>query len=294
MMNLAPPGIDEVMAIAEVADGTRGSGGTRHDDCDDTAPTGHVLRLLQTPALLREWTHALMAILLKYREIVTPGSLGALLLELSKRLRGLDTLLHDGRQATFVLVTRPALLPRQETVRLSSTLARLGIAVGGVIVNAVGGGDCSLCRSRIRGQANEVRLLRRALGTRASYAIIEAPAVHAASAWRPCPGGVGLHLETGRVMSSATSAVYVYCLVAAARRPSRARLAPGLPGGTPPVVTAAGEGLFIVSSDVPLTVFGPPHLEERLRDLDWVSDLPSRTRRRSSGSLECRRRPSCR
>jgi arsenite-transporting ATPase len=176
MMNLAPPGIDEVMAIAEVADVLENPAARDTTIVTDTAPTGHVLRLLQTPALLREWTHALMAILLKYREIVTPGSLGALLLELSKRLRGLDTLLHDGRQATFVLVTRPALLPRQETVRLSSTLARLNIAVGGVIVNAVGGGDCSLCRSRIRGQTKEVRLLRRALGTRASYAIIEAPA----------------------------------------------------------------------------------------------------------------------
>ena len=56
----------------------------------DTAPTGHALRLLQTPAVLRDWTQALMTILLKYRELVGAGALAALLVQLSKRLRGLQ------------------------------------------------------------------------------------------------------------------------------------------------------------------------------------------------------------
>ncbi len=190
LMDLAPPGIDEVMAIAEVSDLLEDPAARYDTIVTDTAPTGHVLRLLQTPALLREWTHALMAILLKYREVVTPGSFGALLLDLSKRLRGLDTLLHDGGQTQFVLVTRAAELPRQETVRLRSTLADLGIAVGAVIVNAVGAGDCSRCRARTTAEANHVRRVRHDLGASASCAIIEAPAsmppphgARALSAW---------------------------------------------------------------------------------------------------------------
>lgn len=73
-------------------------------------------------------------------------------------------------------------------------------------------------------------------------------------------------------MASARTAVYVYCLVAAARRPSNVRLPPGLSGGTRPALTAAGEGLFIVTSDVPLDLYGPRALERRLRNLDWVAE----------------------
>ena len=98
LIDLAPPGIDEVIAVADVAEAlTEGKG---HYDVivTDTAPTGHALRLLQTPAVLREWTQALMAILLKYREIVGAGTLASLLVQLSKRLRGLQEILADPAQ----------------------------------------------------------------------------------------------------------------------------------------------------------------------------------------------------
>jgi hypothetical protein len=73
-------------------------------------------------------------------------------------------------------------------------------------------------------------------------------------------------------MASARTAVYVYCLVAAARRPSSVRLPPGLSGGTRPALIVAGDGLFMVTSDVPLDLYGPRALERRLRNLDWVAE----------------------
>jgi arsenite-transporting ATPase len=173
LIDLAPPGIDEVIAIADVADAL--AGGTAHYDVvvTDTAPTGHALRLLQTPAVLREWTQALMALLLKYREIVGAGSLAALLVQLSKRLRGLQTALADAARAQFVVVTRPAALPMAESRDLIAALHGLEIAVGAVIVNAAGRGTCRRCRSIARAQDAEIARLARG---RASYAIIEAPA----------------------------------------------------------------------------------------------------------------------
>ena len=90
LIDLAPPGIDEVIAVADVAEALTERQGHYDVIVTDTAPTGHALRLLQTPAVLREWTQALMAILLKYREIVGAGTLAALLVQLSKRLRGLQ------------------------------------------------------------------------------------------------------------------------------------------------------------------------------------------------------------
>jgi len=65
--------------------------------------------------------------------------------------------------------------------------------------------------------------------------------------------------------------VYVYSLVRGARRPGT-RIPDPLPHATPVEVTAVGNGLFLVTSNVPLGVYGPAQLEPRLRDLDWVAE----------------------
>lgn len=175
LIDLAPPGIDEVIAIADVAEAiTEGKGG--YDVIvTDTAPTGHALRLLQTPAVLREWTQALMAILLKYREIVGAGTLAALLVQLSRRLRGLQDILRDPTQARFVIVTRAAALPIAESTDLIASLHALGISVGAVVVNAVGAGECRRCIGAAAAQARHLARLRAALRDE-RYAVIQTPA----------------------------------------------------------------------------------------------------------------------
>jgi arsenite-transporting ATPase len=176
LIDLAPPGIDEVIAIGEVAEALTDSSRSAEIIVSDTAPTGHALRLLETPALLREWTQALMAILLKYHKIVGAGTLAELLVQFSKRLRHLEATLRDSSQARFVIVTRAAALPRAESIRLQQALSRLRIAVAGTIVNAVGAGTCTRCERIERAEAREIALLlKRARGKRA-YAIIVAPA----------------------------------------------------------------------------------------------------------------------
>jgi len=67
LLDVAPPDIDEVIAIADLAATLTASRAAYDTIVADTAPTGHALRLLQTPAVLREWVHASMTILLKYR-----------------------------------------------------------------------------------------------------------------------------------------------------------------------------------------------------------------------------------
>jgi arsenite-transporting ATPase len=175
LIDLAPPGIDEVIAVADVAE-TIGEGKGAYDVVVvDTAPTGHALRLLQTPAVLRDWTLALMAILLKYREIVGAGMLATLLVQLSKRLRGLQDILADDAQCGFVVVTRAARVPMDESLDLIQALESMRMTVDAVIVNATGAGECSRCRAVARAQTLAIDELRRGLGEGA-YAIIEAPA----------------------------------------------------------------------------------------------------------------------
>jgi arsenite-transporting ATPase len=185
LVDLAPPGIDEVIAIADVAEALTASSSSGETIVSDTAPTGHALRLLETPAVLRDWTQALMAILLKYHEIVGAGAFAELLVQLSRRLRHLETILRDSSQAQFVMVTRAATLPRAESVRLEKALRRLGISVGLAIVNAVGAGTCRRCQAVQREESRQMTALLKQLRRQPPYAIIEAPAE------MPPPHGVG-------------------------------------------------------------------------------------------------------
>ncbi|HET9225834.1 MAG TPA: ArsA family ATPase, partial [Thermoanaerobaculia bacterium] len=132
LLDITPPGLDEMVALASILDATE-------EDrlvVVDTAPTGHALRLLEAPELALEWDRALLSILLKYREAMGLGRLAEELVELSRSLKRLLTLLRDPVRTRFVAVTRTGELPRRETVRLLDELKRLSISVPTVIVNA--------------------------------------------------------------------------------------------------------------------------------------------------------------
>jgi len=143
----------------------------------DTAPTGHALRLLDMPALIQDWTHALMRIVLKYQALVGAGSLGQVLLTLSRRIGLLRSMLTNPDVAQFVVVTRAAALPRIETVRLVRALSKRNIPVPAVIVNATGRGTCRACRRAGAAERREVRLLERSVAAgRVRPAMALAPA----------------------------------------------------------------------------------------------------------------------
>ena len=66
-------------------------------------------------------------------------------------------------------------------------------------------------------------------------------------------------------------ATYVYCVIAAARRPRLARVPRGLPGMGPVRLLDAEGGLFVVVADAPLNRYGEAAINRGLADLDWVS-----------------------
>ena len=70
-----------------------------------------------------------------------------------------------------------------------------------------------------------------------------------------------------------TTVVYLYCVVKSVRRPMAHRVPSGLPGGTTPEVISLARGQWLVTSDVPLDVYGPGRLDDRLRDLEWVAEI---------------------
>jgi arsenite/tail-anchored protein-transporting ATPase len=159
LIDLAPPGLDELFGLLEVVPALEQSYDTV---VVDGAPTGHALRLLDMPEAALEWVHTFMAILLKYRKVIGLGDLGADLVALARDLRRLHALLTDPHRTRAFAVTRPAELPRLETGRLVSALTKLGVAVGGVIVNALTPADepsCARCRRASRAEGRTVRAL---------------------------------------------------------------------------------------------------------------------------------------
>jgi arsenite-transporting ATPase len=184
LIDLAPPGIDELAAVIDVVD-------TVESDANslivmDTAPSGHALRLLEMPGLVHEWTKALMSILLKYRSVASLEDMGPLLLKLSQGLGRLRALLVDADRTSFIAVARGAELPRLETVDLMRRLDALGLHVPAVIVNAVGRGSCSRCRSEASAEGRHIARLKKDIPRTAAMVIAPAqmPPPHAPAALR--------------------------------------------------------------------------------------------------------------
>jgi len=105
----------------------------------DTAPTGHTLRLLQSPELLVTWVSALT----KARRAMLPpvqDEPDPVLTALERRqdrLEEVRALMMSARTTAFVLVTIPERLPIEEAARSVESLAEVGIEIGQVIVNRV-------------------------------------------------------------------------------------------------------------------------------------------------------------
>jgi arsenite-transporting ATPase len=194
LIDLAPPGIDEVFAVVTLVEALDREEKQRVWDSVvvDTAPTGHTLRLLAMPSMAREWTHALLAVLLKYRRVLGLGELASDLLTFARRLKALDELLHDESRAAFVAVTRAADLPLLETERLLAELVRLRVPCPAVVVDAATFGTCPRCRRNAAVEADHLAALVRASrasrrarsSARRERAILVAPAVY------PPPRGV--------------------------------------------------------------------------------------------------------
>jgi arsenite-transporting ATPase len=117
----------------------------------DTAPTGHTVRLLQMPELLRTWIDALAG---QRRRAVErdratrvgdpdsadddePDPIVVALARRRQRLEEVRARLVERGDTSFVLVLVPERLPIEETARAAAALGECGIEVASLIVNRV-------------------------------------------------------------------------------------------------------------------------------------------------------------
>ncbi|HEX6309042.1 MAG TPA: ArsA-related P-loop ATPase [Longimicrobiales bacterium] len=136
LWDLAPPGLDEMAAIAALLDAAQG------DEMlvIDAAPTGHFLRLLEMPETALGWTRELMRVIVKYGLAGVAERASQALLDLARELRDLRSMLHDRAASAVIVVTLDEPMVRAETDRLIAALAQADVRVGAVLVNRARGG----------------------------------------------------------------------------------------------------------------------------------------------------------
>jgi arsenite-transporting ATPase len=142
LLALAPPGIDELYALVTLGEVL--AEGRYEVIIVDPAPTGHLLRLLEMPALALTWTHRLMRLMLEYKEIGGLGEAAQELLDFAKRTRALRDLLADSARATVIVVANDEALVRDESSRLVSACRDRGIDVAALLWNRVNDGVAPL------------------------------------------------------------------------------------------------------------------------------------------------------
>lgn len=135
LLALAPPGVDELYALASLGEALETERYARI--IVDPAPTGHLLRLLEMPALALDWSHRLMRLIMKYKDVAGLGDAAQELIKFSRRARAFDALLRDHARAGVVLVSLDEPIVVAETSRLARALTQTGVSILGEIRNRV-------------------------------------------------------------------------------------------------------------------------------------------------------------
>jgi arsenite-transporting ATPase len=146
LMDLSPPGIDELMAVTSVIDMlARG----QYDILVlDAAPTGHLIRLLELPQIIEDWLKAVFGIFLKYRNIFKLPGISERLIRMSRDMKNLRSILHDPERTSLYAVSILTDMAFAETEDLLSACTRLDIPVRGLFLNqATPDSEDPLCAS---------------------------------------------------------------------------------------------------------------------------------------------------
>jgi arsenite-transporting ATPase len=152
MLDLSPPGLDEIIALVRAMEFLEAG---RYDIFIlDSAPTGHLLRLLELPELVDQWLKTFFGLLLKYRLTFRFPSLSQQLVKISRNLKLLRKLWQDPARAALYAVSILTEMAFQETCDLLAACGRLGVPVPVLLLNlATPAWDCPLCTALNRREA---------------------------------------------------------------------------------------------------------------------------------------------
>jgi arsenite/tail-anchored protein-transporting ATPase len=154
LFDLAPPGIDEIMALKTMMDLMQDK---KYDlFILDTAPTGHAIKLLEMPEIAEEWVSTLLDIQNKYPISFDIGETLTQMLETIKKIR---KILTDPKKTEFIPIVIPEEMSYLETQDLLNSLKKLKISVNYLVINKITPkSNCGFCSARL---ANEVESIKK-------------------------------------------------------------------------------------------------------------------------------------
>jgi len=162
LLEIVPPGLDEVLAIFRIVEMLDGPA---RKIIIDMAPTGHALELLRMPRNILAWSRLLLKSLAAHRKLALARNAAVKIAELEMHARQLSAALKSRKQVAIFSVMLPEVLPDRETERLLGELQDLGLAADTIFVNRVifpeTASNCQRCQWAARGQANVLSELRR-------------------------------------------------------------------------------------------------------------------------------------
>jgi arsenite-transporting ATPase len=144
LLDMAPPGLDEIMALTAVMEHL--DSGSYDLVVMDSAPSGHLIRLLDMPKLIAQWLKLFFSLLLKYRRVMRLPQVSERLVKLSREIKSLRRLLADPKRTALCAVTLPTRLALDKTWELAENLRRIGVHLSNILINQVTpASECVLC-----------------------------------------------------------------------------------------------------------------------------------------------------
>jgi len=144
LFSLSPPGLDEIMALTLVMEHLIKG----HYDVliIDSAPTGHLVRLLELPEIIDQWLKVFFGLFLKYKNVFRLPKISQRLVKMSKELKQLRSMLRDPEKASLHVASILTEMAFAETTDLIAKCDNLGISVPVLFLNmATPVSDCTLC-----------------------------------------------------------------------------------------------------------------------------------------------------
>lgn len=160
LMDLTPPGLDELMALAKLNDILK------ENEFDriiiDTSAGAHTIRLIEIPELIDEWLEHAYRVLKKNENVMKLDDAIVLTLELRVDVKKLRESLLSSEQAEFIAITIPEEMGVSITERMIEGFKACGIMCNNIIVNFVipSDTDCNFCVSKRQEQQRIIREMR--------------------------------------------------------------------------------------------------------------------------------------
>lgn len=135
LLDVTPPGLDELMGMLEVA--TLLEANPDHLVVVDSAPTGHLLRLLEGPNLVGQWARTLLDLLGGITSIVQLPKLTGKISGIARSAQRLQSAMRSPTEGLLIPVAIPTRMAWEETGDLVERCGQLGVPLGPIVVNQV-------------------------------------------------------------------------------------------------------------------------------------------------------------